>query len=379
MEEVEIWKEVVGFSRYKVSSFGRLWDTDRDVESALVWNGNYLCVNIRRDNGEWVLAKVHRIVALCFIENPEGAHKVVHKDEDRSNNNINNLAWKPKAIKEVKIRKYKTVVWLGVEYTVGEFAKICKTSKDILKSRMQAGWSLRECYSGFSDYRGSGYTTEDMWFPTKDSKEKHFSALKIKMREQKILEKSLRKQELQDYKKYGVGIFENFPIEGITNRVANRTYRAWDAMLARCYGVNKNTYSRYGAVGVSVCEDWHTFQNYAVWYNSQYKEEGWHVDKDILIEGNKIYSPDTCVLVPSEVNSFFATLPRGKDFGYRNNGKGYTSSVSIGGIKIQKYFKDKTEAIRFYIENKEDAARLLTLKYPAMDKRVIDTLLTLKL
>lgn len=31
--------------------------------------------------------------------------------------------------------------------------------------------------------------------------------------------------------------------------------------------------------------------------------EGWHLDKDILLKGNKVYSPETCAFVPAKINS----------------------------------------------------------------------------
>lgn len=71
--------------------------------------------------------------------------------------------------------------------------------------------------------------------------------------------------------------------------------------------------------GVSITKDWHNFQNFAKWFYEQpYYEKGYQLDKDILIRGNKVYSPDTCCLVPQEINKIFIDkhdrnrgLPRG--------------------------------------------------------------------
>ena len=58
----------------------------------------------------------------------------------------------------------------------------------------------------------------------------------------------------------------------------------------------------------SVYEGWHNFQNFAKWYEDNYyeiEEEQMHLDKDILVKGNKVYSPDTCVFVPETINGLF--------------------------------------------------------------------------
>ena len=47
------------------------------------------------------------------------------------------------------------------------------------------------------------------------------------------------------------------------NRKRTRAYRAWDAMLARCYNVKNNRYNLYGGRGITVCERWrHSFVNF---------------------------------------------------------------------------------------------------------------------
>ena len=85
------------------------------------------------------------------------------------------------------------------------------------------------------------------------------------------------------------------------------TYNTWKDMLERCYdpyGLNKRpTY-----IDVYVCKEWHNFQNFAKWYEENYyeiKEERMCLDKDILFKGNKIYSPETCLIVPERINTLF--------------------------------------------------------------------------
>lgn len=79
-------------------------------------------------------------------------------------------------------------------------------------------------------------------------------------------------------------------------------YRAWKSMLERCYSEScqKKHPTYYGCV---VCKEWLTFSNFKSWMETQdWKEK--ELDKDILIPGNKIYSPEACVFVDSITNTF---------------------------------------------------------------------------
>ena len=84
-------------------------------------------------------------------------------------------------------------------------------------------------------------------------------------------------------------------------------YNKWRNMLMRCYEpycINKElTY-----IDCIVCKDWHNFQNFSSWWEKNMYEcnnECMDLDKDILVKGNKIYSPETCVIVPRRINLLF--------------------------------------------------------------------------
>lgn len=79
-------------------------------------------------------------------------------------------------------------------------------------------------------------------------------------------------------------------------------YLAWKEMLRRCYSAKfQERYPTYK--GCSVSEEWLTFINFKSWMEGQ-DFEGMHLDKDLLFEGNKIYSAETCVFVTPLVNMF---------------------------------------------------------------------------
>ena len=109
---------------------------------------------------------------------------------------------------------------------------------------------------------------------------------------------------MEQHKKlvYGVGINDLLYTRGTPS------YLAWTAMLERCYCAkyqhNRNTYN-----DCSVCKEWLLFSNFKKWFDNPengYKD-GYHLDKDIIVKGNKIYSPQTCCLVPASVNSLLTS------------------------------------------------------------------------
>lgn len=56
-------------------------------------NRGYCYVNLKAINGKWKHELVHRLVALHFVDNPEGKTEVDHIDRDKTNNNAENLRW----------------------------------------------------------------------------------------------------------------------------------------------------------------------------------------------------------------------------------------------------------------------------------------------
>jgi hypothetical protein len=80
-------------------------------------------------------------------------------------------------------------------------------------------------------------------------------------------------------------------------------YLSWKGMLKRCYDpLNLAKYPTY--IGCSVCPEWLIFTNFRAWMKTQ-DWEGRHLDKDLLVPGNRVYSPETCIFVEARVNCFF--------------------------------------------------------------------------
>ena len=141
-------------------------------------------------------------------------------------------------------------------------------------------------------------------------------------------------------------------------------YTAWQNMLKRCYaGYSHNTAWK----DCEVCAEWLDFQEFAKWYTAQEGyAEGWQVDKDLIVEGNRVYSESTCSLVPAEINSLFlkgrkSTL--GLPEGVGKNGKKYRSEIHVGGYRYLGTFSTIIEAAQAYQEAKAKYIVSLLVKY----------------
>lgn len=86
-----------------------------------------------------------------------------------------------------------------------------------------------------------------------------------------------------------------------------KTYKVWLKMLQRCYDpYYLNEHPTYR--DCYVCEEWHNLQNFGEWWEYNVyncNNEKICLDKDILVKGNKVYSPETCIIVPERINLLF--------------------------------------------------------------------------
>lgn len=107
---------------------------------------------------------------------------------------------------------------------------------------------------------------------------------------------------------FGVGINDapyktQLKVDG--KRLECPFYSKWHGMLKRAYYQpykDKNpTYK-----DVTVCNEWLTFSSFKAWMSAQ-DYEGKELDKDILIQDNKVYSPERCVFVTKEINALLVS------------------------------------------------------------------------
>lgn len=79
-------------------------------------------------------------------------------------------------------------------------------------------------------------------------------------------------------------------------------YKLWARLLHRCYNPVAQSHNP-AYVGCSVAPEWHHLSAFMGWMQQQ-DWQGKALDKDLLVPGNKVYGPDTCVFVSRQVNNF---------------------------------------------------------------------------
>lgn len=170
---------------------------------------------------------------------------------------------------------------------------------------------------------------------------------------------------------YGVGITGNkYPIS--IDCELTREYVLWHSMLCRCFDERfKRAQPTYK--GVSCCKEWLNFENFYEWLHSQsnfekwFNEKWWALDKDIVIKNNNIYSPETCCLVPQNVNCLF--LKRKADrgnfpIGVRKVGNLFEATCSnpfTGKAEKLGKFTSIEQAFQAYKIYKEDIIKRVAL------------------
>lgn len=164
---------------------------------------------------------------------------------------------------------------------------------------------------------------------------------------------------------YGIGYLGTGKYVSSVNKNRTKDYEYWIYMMKRCYDEeHRCKYPTY--IDCEVCEEWLNFQNFAEWFHKNWykiKDERMEIDKDILHKGNKIYSPETCVFVPSRINVLFtkADKVRGKypiGVYFKKSSNKFASQLSMLGKngKSQKYlgsFNTSLQAFEVYKIEKE--------------------------
>lgn len=188
---------------------------------------------------------------------------------------------------------------------------------------------------------------------------------------------------------FGVGILGNvYPC--CENGKFTKEYNAWRAMLQRCYDGNlKKKFITYK--DCRTIEEWLYYPNFYKWISSQenyfkWKDENWNLDKDILVKGNKLYSSETCCLVPHNVNALFikqeprrgkypigvSKMPNGSYKAECNNPFEENESPHIIGYYLtkeaafQSYKKYKENIIKIVAQEEYEKGNIIKKCYDAM-------------
>lgn len=151
------------------------------------------------------------------------------------------------------------------------------------------------------------------------------------------------------------------------NNASTKKYSIWSSILSRCYNEKeRHKYSAY--IDCIVCDEWLNFQTFAKWFDDNYYDvddgKRMHIDKDILIKGNKVYSPDTCIFVPQRFNMLFIKQNREVDTdlpnGIRRCVGGYRAEYNTKSLGV---FKNLEDAINRYLTEKRIHIKQLVEEY----------------
>ena len=159
---------------------------------------------------------------------------------------------------------------------------------------------------------------------------------------------------------FGVGIVgTEYPIN--EGGVLTKEYVLWAGMLERCYS---DTYKKKRPTyeGCKVSDNFKYYEYFYEWCNKQigFGNKGWHLDKDLLVKGNKVYSENTCVFLPREINQILVKreASRGEyliGVYWHSKGKAFRAQVNKNKGKPEHLgsFNTELEAFNAYKQAKE--------------------------
>lgn len=145
------------------------------------------------------------------------------------------------------------------------------------------------------------------------------------------------------------------------DRKPTKEYSRWATLMARVYNPNHKAYSQYGGRGVTVCDEWQDFQVFAQWF-SENNVEGWVMDKDL--HGGMLYSPDTVIFIPDQVNQILKCYERPLHGVGKSTRTWYAKTKDENGEQHHKgKFKTQEEAAAYYQWYLREKIKTLITKY----------------
>jgi hypothetical protein len=180
-------------------------------------------------------------------------------------------------------------------------------------------------------------------------------------------------KNVYDKSVFGIGFIGEGDYKPVVNGDPTIQYITWNAMLMRCY--SKKFHEKQPTYkDCTIAEEWLNFQTFAKWYDENYYEvdgHRMHLDKDILVKGNKVYSPETCVFVPQFINTLFlkrqyhrGNLPIGVKVCTRNPKKFESQARNNTGKRnYLGVYDTPEEAFNAYKSYKEELIRQIAEEY----------------
>ena len=181
---------------------------------------------------------------------------------------------------------------------------------------------------------------------------------------------------------YGVGFIGVGKFKIKKDGVKTIEYRVWSGMLKRCYS-HKCQEKRPTYKDCIVCNEWHNFQVFAEWYvNQTHYGKGYELEKDWLVNNNKIYSAETCVLAPSEINNILVGSKASKNeyplgVSFCSRFKRFKAAVSLNNKSTHLgYFDTPEQASQAYQKAKKEYVKQKALEWQnRIDERLFNALM----
>jgi len=156
-----------------------------------------------------------------------------------------------------------------------------------------------------------------------------------------------------------------------------KKYDTWYNLLMRCYSeeehVRNPTYT-----DCTVCDEWLNYQNFAEWFENNYYDIGegrMHLDKDIILKGNRIYSPEHCIYVPQRISMMFMHKGKASDLptGISKTVNGDMASYNTKYLGVHKTVQ---EAVQVYMVEKRKCILQVANEYKnRIPQKLYDVLL----
>ena len=152
MKNNEIWKDIFGYEGlYQVSNLGRVRSLKFGKERILSIRRSkfgYLLVNLCK-NSDMKTFRVHRLVGQSFIPNPNNLPEINHKNEDKTNNRVENLEWCDRKYNinygTRTVKCSKPVLQFTKD---GEFVREWKSTMDVQRNLGFDNTSISSCCTG---------------------------------------------------------------------------------------------------------------------------------------------------------------------------------------------------------------------------------------
>lgn len=156
----------------------------------------------------------------------------------------------------------------------------------------------------------------------------------------------------------GVGYLGETSVK--SNGNLKRSYIVWQHILERTNNINNIWEIIPTYTNCNICDEWLCYANFEKWYDENYYEcpigGKMCVDKDILIKGNKTYSPQTCCIVPAQINTLFCKTNSNRGdccIGVYKNGNKFTASFSRNDERYNVHIGDFDTEIEAFLNYKK--------------------------